>query len=114
MRRLTCMLALYSAKMTTSRVKSLRHCVFELHYHLVLATKYRHKVLTSAMLSAFAEQALGQRWRCSRGQARERCAAWGGELLECNGGADHVHLLLPRIKSGAAADCGPGGVCERT
>jgi putative transposase len=34
------------------------------------------------MLAAFTEQ------------ARERCAAWCGELLECNGEPDHVHMLL--------------------
>ena len=63
-------------------MKSLHHCVFALHYHLVLVTKQRNEVLTSAMLSAFPEQ------------AGERCASWGGELLQCNGEADHVHLLL--------------------
>jgi len=26
--------------------------------------------------------------------ARDRCHGWGGELLEMNGEADHVHLLL--------------------
>ncbi len=28
------------------------------------------------------------------GQAKERCEAWGGRLLEFNGEADHIHLLL--------------------
>lgn len=27
-------------------------------------------------------------------QARERCEAWGGRLIEVNGEADHIHMLL--------------------
>jgi putative transposase len=27
-------------------------------------------------------------------QAKERCQAWGGKLLEANGEIDHIHLLL--------------------
>jgi putative transposase len=26
--------------------------------------------------------------------AEARCTGWGGKLIELNGGADHVHLLL--------------------
>jgi putative transposase len=68
--------------MARSSLNTLHHCVFALTYHLVLVTKYRRRVLSQAMLAAFADQ------------ASERCAAWRGELLECNGEADHVHLLL--------------------
>jgi putative transposase len=78
--------------MDKASVKSLHHCVFALHYHLVLVTKYRNKVLTAAMLDAF------------EAQARERCFAWGGELSECNGEADHVHLLLQLPPTVALSD----------
>lgn len=37
-------------------------------------------------------------------QARERCEAWGGKLLEVNGEADHVHLLLELPPTAALAD----------
>jgi putative transposase len=57
------------------------HCVYSLHYHLVMVTKYRRKCLTAPMLEAI------------RDLAHERCGAWGGTLLELNGEADHVHLL---------------------
>jgi putative transposase len=60
----------------------LHHCVYALTYHLVLVTKYRRAVLTAPMLAAF------------EAMARERAAAWGGRLIEVNGEADHVHLLL--------------------
>jgi putative transposase len=53
---------------------------YSLHYHLVIVTKYRRKVLTSEMLSRFREL------------AEERVAAWGGKLIEANGEADHIHM----------------------
>lgn len=37
-------------------------------------------------------------------QARARCEAWGGRLIEVNGEADHVHLLLELPPSAALAD----------
>ncbi len=43
-----------------------------------MATKYRRKVLTAAMIDAL------------RQQAAERCEAWSGSLIECSGEADHV------------------------
>lgn len=59
-----------------------QHCVYALHYHLVLVTKYRKKCLDSAMLSMI------------KTLANERLADREGELLEMNGEADHVHLLI--------------------
>ena len=38
------------------------------------------------------------------GQAKERCEAWGGRLLEVNGEADHIHLLLELPPTVALAD----------
>ncbi len=53
-----------------------------LHAHLVFVTKYRRKVFTDAMLT-FAEHTI-----------RNVCADLGVELVEFNGEADHVHLLV--------------------
>ena len=68
------------------------HCVFSLRYHLVIVTKYRRRCLTAPMLADFETQ------------ARERCEAWGGHLIEANGEADHVHLLLELPPTVALAD----------
>jgi putative transposase len=58
------------------------HCLYALHYHLVIVTKYRRRCLTGPMLERFREI------------AAVRCVEWGGALIECNGEADHVHLLI--------------------
>lgn len=63
-------------------IRQRHHCVYALNYHLVLVTKYRRKCLTAPMLEVIENL------------ARERCASRDGELLECNGEADHVHLLV--------------------
>ncbi len=59
-----------------------RHSVSLLHAHLVFVTKYRRKVFTGDMLT-FAEHTIG-------GVGTELDA----ELVEFNGEADHVHLLV--------------------
>ena len=63
-------------------VKALYHCVFNLRYHLVIVTKYRRKCITAPMLERLKVicTELTEKWEC--------------ELLEFNGEADHVHLLL--------------------
>ncbi|MDT5049751.1 MAG: REP-associated tyrosine transposase [Mycobacterium sp.] len=53
-----------------------------LHAHLVFVTKYRRPVFTGQMLT-FAEHTL-----------RAVCAELHAELVEFNGEADHVHLLV--------------------
>lgn len=63
-------------------VKALHHCVFNLNYHLVLVTKCRRKCITAPMLERL-------KIICT-----ELTAKWECELLEFNGEADHVHLLL--------------------
>ena len=60
----------------------LYHCVYALHYHLVLVTKDRRQCLTGPMLD-----------RC-RDLAAARCEGWGGKPMEVNGEPDHVHLLI--------------------
>jgi putative transposase len=60
-----------------------------MYVHLVLATKYRKKVLTPKMLG-----------RCSE-ILRDTSATWGCELVECGGEGDHVHALievLPKVR----------------
>jgi putative transposase len=68
------------------------HCVYALHYHLVIVTKYRRRVLTAAMLDRFAEM------------AGLRCEAWDGRLIEVNGEPDHVHMLFTLPPKHALAD----------
>lgn len=53
-----------------------------LHAHLVFVTKYRRKVFTDAMLT-FCEHTMAG-----------VCAELGSKLVEFNGEADHVHLLV--------------------
>lgn len=68
--------------MKKQEFKQLNHCVFNLHYHLVLVTKYRRKCITRPMLSRLKEicGTLVQKWEC--------------DLIEFNGESDHIHLLL--------------------
>jgi REP-associated tyrosine transposase len=53
-----------------------------LHAHLVFVTKYRHAVFTAAHLARMEEI------------RRAVYADFGCELVECNGEAEHVHLLV--------------------
>jgi putative transposase len=63
-------------------IRTGRHRVFALHAHLVVVTKYRHAVFTAAHLARMEEI------------MRAVCADFGCELVECNGEAEHVHLLV--------------------
>jgi putative transposase len=56
--------------------------VSALHAHLVFATKYRRRVFTDTMLT-FCENT-----------TRAVCGDLDVELVELNGEADHVHLLV--------------------
>ncbi len=59
-----------------------RHCVFDLHAHLVFVTKYRHPVFTGEHLDRFETI------------MRDVCESFGCRLEEFNGETDHVHLLV--------------------
>lgn len=59
-----------------------RHCVFNLHVHLVFVTKYRRGVFTKEVLDDL------------RGIFTEVCTSFEAELIEFDGEDDHVHLLL--------------------
>lgn len=59
-----------------------RHCVFNLHVHLVFVTKYRHGVFTKAILDEL------------RVIFSHVCTNFEAELIEFDGEDDHVHLLV--------------------
>ncbi len=63
-------------------IRTGRHCVFNMHVHLVFVPKYRKHVFDSKALSALEEifvHVLNQ---------------FDAELTEFNGESDHVHLLV--------------------
>lgn len=59
-----------------------RHCVFQLHAHLVFVTKYRKPVFTKEILESMQQIFL------------KICSSFNVELVEFNGEQDHVHLLV--------------------
>ena len=59
-----------------------RHCVFNLHIHLVFVTKYRRSVFTKAVLEAMKEIFASV------------CQDFEAELVEFDGEKDYVHLLI--------------------
>ena len=68
--------------MAKQQLQTLHHCVFSLHFHLVIVTKYRRKAITKEILEQL------------RVIFRETLEKWNCELIEFNGEADHVHLLF--------------------
>ena len=75
--------------MNNQQLSTLYHCCYNLNYHLVIVTKYRRQCITPAMLKRLAEI------------FQATAAKWESALLEFNGEADHVHLLLalnPKIQ----------------
>lgn len=65
-----------------SDLRSGRHCVFDLHVHLVFVAKYRRKVFTKATLTDM--EAI----------FHKVCSDFEARLVEFDGEADHVHLLV--------------------
>jgi putative transposase len=75
--------------MARQQLNSLFHSVFSLNFHLVLCTRYRNKCIDSKILERLQEifKATLEKWDC--------------ELIEFNGEADHVHLLIattPKVR----------------
>ena len=66
----------------SSEIRTGRHCVFNLHVHLVFVTKYRRKVFTKAILDEML------------GIFTKVCTDFEAELAEFDGEQDHVHLLV--------------------
>jgi len=70
------------------RLKSTRHAKYLLHAHLVFTPKYRKKIFTREHLETLKEV------------FENVCKKMDCELVEFNGEADHVHLLIeypPRL-----------------
>jgi putative transposase len=65
-----------------SNIRRDRHCVFELHVHLIFATKDRRCV--------FDAQAI----HLLRGIFADVCSVAHATLVEMDGEGDHVHLLV--------------------
>lgn len=63
-------------------LSSSNHAVFRIFLHLVIVTKYRKRALTGPMID-----------RC-REILKDTAARWGCSVVECEGEADHVHVLL--------------------
>jgi putative transposase len=63
-------------------IRTGRHCVFNLHVHLVFVTKYRKKIFTKAILSELNTI------------FSSVCSDFEAELVEFDGENDHVHLLV--------------------
>jgi putative transposase len=66
----------------SSEIRSGRHCVFNLHVHLVFVTKYRRKIFTKEILDYLSDT------------FKNICNNFEAELVEFDGEKDHVHLLV--------------------
>ena len=75
--------------MKEQALNTLYHSVYNIHYHLVLITKYRRRCITPEM-ALYLEA-----------QYKRLLESWDCELLECSGEPDHLHLLIsanPKIQ----------------
>lgn len=78
--------------MKNKELKTLYHCTYSANYHLVIVTKYRKRCITPAMLDRLKEI------------SARILGAWEGELIEFNGEADHIHLLVTIPPKAAPSD----------
>ena len=69
-------------KHSNEHIRTGRHCVFNMHVHLVFVTKYRKSVLNETHINSL--QSLFS----------NVCSDFESELVECNGEEDHIHLLI--------------------
>ena len=67
---------------TSSDLRTGRHCIFVMHAHLVFVTKYRRRVFTREILSEMQRI------------FAEVCQDFDAEMIEFEGEHDHVHLLV--------------------
>jgi putative transposase len=65
-----------------NKIRAGRHCVSNLHVHLVFVTKYRRRVFNKAVLTRLQEIAVAV------------CGDFEAQLVEFDGEDDHVHLLI--------------------
>ena len=66
----------------SSKIRTGRHCVFNLHVHLVFITKYRKNVFSKPILEEMKQI------------FTKICTDFEAELIEFDGEKDHVHLLV--------------------
>lgn len=66
----------------SSNIRTGRHCVFNLHIHLVFVSKYRKKVFTQTILNEL------------KSIFSKVCTDFESELIEFDGETEHVHLLV--------------------
>lgn len=64
------------------KLRSHHHCVYDLHFHLVLVTKYRKKCLSKEIIGQLETI------------CRNLCEKWDVGLEEFGAESDHIHLLL--------------------
>ncbi|WP_026100823.1 IS200/IS605 family transposase [Synechococcus sp. PCC 7336] len=66
----------------SQQLSTLHHCSYSIRFHLVTCTKYRRKCITQPILDRLKEI------------FSETLQKWEGELIEFNGEADRVYLLI--------------------
>ena len=66
----------------STEIRTGRHCVFQLHVHLVFVTKYRRQVFDAVILSDL------------KFILEEVCKDFEAQLVEFNGETEHIHLLV--------------------
>lgn len=66
----------------SQEIRTGRHCIFNMHVHLVFVAKYRRDVFSKEMLLTMQE-VFGR-----------VCVDFEAELVEFDGEHDHVHLLV--------------------
>lgn len=63
-------------------LKKNRHSVYNLNYHIVLITKYRHRCINDELFYSI------------KNTVEKIVTGWNGELLEINHDYDHIHILI--------------------
>ena len=67
---------------TTVKNKKTKHSVYNLNYHIVFVTKYRHNVLT------------GKVEEFVKAKLEELCTLYGWELISMELMPDHMHIFI--------------------
>ena len=64
-------------------IKKAQHCVYDVHYHLVIVMKYRHKILVKMEYVNYLCNVLN-----------EIAERYGFEMEEIGSDGDHIHILV--------------------
>ncbi|MCS5696927.1 IS200/IS605 family transposase [Desulfofundulus thermocisternus] len=73
------------------------HCVYNINYHIVFCSKYRHKVITGRVEDTV------------KLTIQETCNAYGYTLIQIETMPDHLHIFLS-----APPTVAPTGICPET